>query len=59
MEQLYTVEQAAEILQIHPRTLRNWLNAGRVKGRQFGRVWRIEKDDLEAFIKGQPAKEHL
>lgn len=59
MEQLYTVEQAAEILQVHPRTLRNWLNAGRVKGRQLGRVWRIEKADLEAFIKGEPAKEHL
>jgi excisionase family DNA binding protein len=50
MEKLYTVEQAAEILQVHPKTVREWLRTKKLKGVLAGRFWRIKKSDLEAFL---------
>jgi excisionase family DNA binding protein len=62
-EKLLTVEDAARLLQIHPRTLRIWLRQGRIKARRYGRLWRILESDLEAFIRGgtppAAAKERL
>lgn len=48
MEKLYTPEEAAEILQVHPYTIRKWLRAGKIQGKKFGRVWRIPESALEA-----------
>jgi excisionase family DNA binding protein len=50
MEDLLTVEQAAAKLQIAPKTLKDWLRAGRIKGVRVGRLWRIKERDLEAFV---------
>ncbi len=50
MEDLLTVEQAAAKLQIAPKTLKDWLRAGRLKGVRLGKLWRIKESDLEAFI---------
>jgi excisionase family DNA binding protein len=50
MEDLLTVEQAAAKLQIAPKTLKDWLRAGRIKGVRVGRLWRIKECDLEAFV---------
>ena len=50
MEDLLTVEQAAAKLQIAPKTLKDWLRAGRLKGVRVGRLWRIKERDLEAFV---------
>ena len=46
-EKLYTVEEAAKILQVHPETLRKWLKEGRIKGEKFGRMWRIRESNLK------------
>lgn len=46
MEQLYTVEQTADLLQLHPDTIRLWLRNGRLRGRKLGRVWRVPDDEL-------------
>lgn len=51
MEHLYTVEQAADMLHVHPKTLRKWLREKRIKGTRAGRGWRIRESDLEAFLK--------
>ena len=50
MEDLLTVEQAAAKLQIAPKTLKDWLRAGRIKGVRLGKLWRLKESDLEAFI---------
>jgi excisionase family DNA binding protein len=50
MEQLYTVEQAAEKLQVQPRTVRDWLKAGKLGGLITGRFWRIRESDLQTFL---------
>ena len=50
MEDLLTVEQAAAKLQIAPKTLKDWLQAGRIKGVRLGKLWRIKECDLAAFV---------
>lgn len=47
MEKLYTPEEAAELLQVHPNTLRKWLREGKIAGKKFGRIWRIPESELE------------
>jgi len=56
MDKLLTPEQAAEILGVKLRTMREWLRTGRIKGVKAGALWRIRENDLEAFIK-EPNKE--
>lgn len=53
-DQWLTVAQAADILQIHPETLREWLRAGRIPATLLSRRagYRIRASDLEAFLSG-------
>jgi excisionase family DNA binding protein len=50
MDELLTTEQAAAILQLTPKTINDWLRAGKLMGCKIGRVWRVRQADLEAFI---------
>lgn len=50
MEQhLYSVEQVAERLGLHVRTVRNYVRDGRLKAVRIGKQYRIAHEDLEAF----------
>jgi excisionase family DNA binding protein len=51
MEPLYTVEQAAKILQVTPKTVRHWLQTKQLRGVLAGRFWRIQESDLQAFLR--------
>ncbi|MEV0597298.1 helix-turn-helix domain-containing protein [Nonomuraea cavernae] len=48
MEQ-YTVDQAAERLGLHVKTVRAYVRDGRLKAVKVGRRYRIARRDLEAF----------
>jgi excisionase family DNA binding protein len=50
LEELFTVEQAAAILQLTPKTIKDWLRAGKLAGYKMGRLWRVREADLEALI---------
>ena len=54
MDKLYTVEEGAKILSVHPDTLRIWLRTGKIKGVKLGRGWRIPETELEALTKRNP-----
>ena len=53
---LYSVEQVAEQLGLHVRTIRNYVRDGRLKAVRIGKQYRISREDLEAFT-GIPAAE--
>lgn len=53
---LLTPEEAAKRLAISPRTLREWLRAGKLKGVKMGSLWRIAEHDLDAFIEANKTK---
>jgi excisionase family DNA binding protein len=48
-----TPEQAAQKLQLHPKTVRRLLNEGKLPGQRIGgRHWRISAAALRAHIEG-------
>jgi excisionase family DNA binding protein len=53
MAQILTVEQAAEKLQLTPKTTRKLLKEGKMPGRKVGRAWRVLDTDLERWISGK------
>lgn len=56
-DELLTVEQAAERLQMHPDTIRRFLRDGTLPGRKLGaRQWRIPASSLKAYMEGEAAK---
>jgi excisionase family DNA binding protein len=57
--QLLSPEQVAERLQISRWTVMDYLRAGKLKGHKVGRLWRIEEQDLEDFLEGEPTEEDL
>jgi len=46
-----TIKEVAEIVGVHPNTVRNWIDNGDLKAYKLGKVVRIRKEDLEAFAK--------
>lgn len=53
-EELYTVEAAAERLQLHVKTVLRFIREGRLRATKVGRGWRILRSDLDALA-GAPA----
>lgn len=53
---LLTVEEAAAYLRVSEYVLRRWLRAGKVPGIKLGNHWRIDEDDLKAFLDAQKYK---
>jgi excisionase family DNA binding protein len=51
---LYSVEQVADLLNLHVRTVRNYVREGRLKAVKIGKQYRIAREDLEAMT-GRPA----
>lgn len=51
MARVFTVEQAAEYLQVSPYTVRKWLRKRRIPGARVGRVYRILEEDLEKVLR--------
>ncbi|MDQ7843659.1 MAG: helix-turn-helix domain-containing protein [Armatimonadota bacterium] len=48
--EVLTVEQAAQYLQVHKITLYKYIRTGRLPAAKLGKVYRILRRDLEAFV---------
>jgi excisionase family DNA binding protein len=55
-EQLYSAEEAAQILGLQVRTVRNYVRDGHLPGVRIGKQYRIARVDLEAFTAGLGAR---
>ena len=55
-EPLLSVEEAAARLVTSPQTVRAWLKDGTLVGLRSGPRWRVPLENVEAFIKGPPAR---
>ena len=53
-ERLLTLREAAEVLRLHPRTVREYLRRGELEGRVIGGRWRFRRKDLDAFYENAP-----
>lgn len=56
-DQLLTPEEVADHLRVSRPTVYAWLKMGRLRGLRAGRVWRIRRADLDAFLQPAPAAE--
>jgi len=53
VEKYYTVEQIAEIIALHPKTIQRYIREGRLKAQKVGKAWRVTGHDLSVFLEGQ------
>lgn len=51
--ELLTVEQVAKLLQVHWQTVLNYIKGGKLRAVRLGKGYRIEKEELDNFIKKQ------
>lgn len=54
-QRLYSVDQVADLLGLHVRTVRGYVRDGRLKAVRIGKQYRISREDLEAFAGGPVA----
>lgn len=57
-DRLYSVEEVAERLGLHVRTVRGYVREGKLPAVRIGKQYRIAQPDLEAFT-GRPAPDTL
>jgi excisionase family DNA binding protein len=50
MDILLAPEEAAARISVSPRSIREWLRKGKIKGVKAGRLWRIREKELERFL---------
>jgi excisionase family DNA binding protein len=53
-EALLTLREAADILRLHSRTVREYVRQGDLEGRIIGGRWRFRRKDLDAFYENAP-----
>jgi excisionase family DNA binding protein len=51
---LLTLREAAEVLRLNPRTVREYVHLGNIEGRIIGGRWRFRRADLDAFFENAP-----
>jgi excisionase family DNA binding protein len=56
-KELFTVEEASIILNLHIKTVRRFLREGRIRGRKIGRSWMISAEDLKEYAHGELKRE--
>ncbi len=51
-EKWYSVEQVAQMLGLHPKTLRRYITEGKLRANKLGKQYRISGHDLSIFLEG-------
>ncbi len=54
-ERFLTLREVAEVLRLSPRTVRNYLKRGEIRGKIIGKRWIFRRADLDAFFENAPS----
>ncbi|MDB2118303.1 helix-turn-helix domain-containing protein [Clostridium paraputrificum] len=49
-EKFYTIDKIAEMLGMHHKTIRKFINEGKLRANKVGKQWRISSHDLSLFM---------
>jgi len=49
-DRLLTLREAADVLRLSSRTVRDYVQRGEIEGRIIGGCWRFRRADLDAFF---------
>ena len=55
-EKFYTIDQIAEILGMHHKTIRKFITEGKLRANKVGKQWRITGHDLSIFMENSNIK---
>jgi excisionase family DNA binding protein len=55
-EKFLTLCEAAEVLRLSTRTVREYVKRGEIRGKIIGKRWRFRRADLEAFFENAPSE---
>jgi len=55
-ERLLTLAEAAEVLRLSTRTVREYVKRREIKGKLIGKRWRFGRADLDAFFENAPSE---
>ena len=55
-EKFYTIDQIAEILGMHHKTIRKFITEGKIRANKLGKQWRISGHDLSLFMENNNFK---
>ena len=55
-DRLLTLSEAAEILRLSTRTVREYVGRGEIEGRIIGGRWRFRRADLDSFFENAPSE---
>lgn len=55
-EKFYTIDQIAEILGMHHKTIRKFITEGKIRANKLGKQWRISGHDLSLFMENNSFK---
>lgn len=56
-EKVYSVEQIAKLINMHPKTIRNFIRNGKLRAHKVGKEWRVSGHDLSVFVEGNSHSE--
>lgn len=48
---MYKVKEVADILNLNERTVRNWINEGKIHAVKFGSEWRVSYEEVKRLKK--------
>lgn len=55
-KEILSLEEAAELLNVHRTTLTKYAELGEIPGNRIGRCWRFSRKMLEAWLEGRACK---
>lgn len=53
VKEMLTIKEAAEVLDVSTRSINRYIKEGSLKAYMVGNKWRIEKEEIQRFIKGE------
>jgi excisionase family DNA binding protein len=55
-ERFLTLCEAAAVLRLSTRTMREYVKRGEIRGKLIGKRWRFRRADLDAFFENAPSE---
>ena len=52
LDKFYSVDEIAEMVKIHPKTIQRYIREGKLKASKVGKSWRVTGHDLSTFTEG-------
>ena len=56
-EKFYTVQEVADLLQVHWQSVLNYIKNGKLKALKLGKGYRVSQESLDEFIANHTTKE--